>query len=177
MELAAILEALRLAYLAEFEATYAAQVEIHGQVKPEVAFQVSQEGLYNGIFVVDLLTQDSGVLEVGVGDASYVGPASAMADGMRVEIGRVSWDALRFTPEPSLDALPGFDRWFETWINLDGDLSDPDALTANMIHSAWLGTGWIDIDFGTASVDAAVELLGLFEAAGTNAVTVSSARP
>lgn len=175
----AILDDLRGKYLLEFEAAYHQQVEENQQVFPEIAFEIS-DGPFKRLFVIDMVVRNNGgdsAVEVGVGPYSYTDSATVSYRGMQIEFAKVSWDSMRFSFKQSSGELAGFEKWFDTWIDLEGarDTNGND-IFAEMIHSVTLDTGSVDVDFGSAPLSAATELFDLFAINGVESVFVTSGK-
>ena len=178
MDILALLEDLRTDYLQEFEAAYYQQIEVNEQVIPEIAFEIS-EGLYKRLFVVDFTGRNGEALlaiEVGISQAAYGGEVSLRYRSLTIEIGRVSWDSVRFVLQPAPEELVGFEQWFDRWIDLDGTRRVDGQIISNVIHSTRLENGLVEVDFGSAPASSAIELLDIFEMNEVETVLVSSGR-
>ncbi|MGH1466414.1 MAG: hypothetical protein ACRBBQ_13745 [Cognatishimia sp.] len=178
MDILALLEALRTDYLQEFEAAYYQQIEVNEQVFPEIALEISG-GLYKRLFVVDLIGRNgeaNSAIEVGISKAVYGGEVSFHYRDLTIEFGRVSWDSMRFVIQPAHEELVGFEQWFDKWIDLDGTRHVDDQILSNVIHSSRLENGLVEVDFGSAPTNSAVELFDLFNMNEVKTVLVSSGR-
>lgn len=178
MDILDLLEALRSDYLREFEAAYHQQIEINEQVFPEIAFEIS-EGPYKRLFVVDLMGKNgeaNSAIEVGTSQAAYGGEVIIQYKSLSIEFGSVSWDSMRFLIRPAPDELLGFEPWFDKWIDLEGARHVDRQILSNIIHSSILENGSVDVDFGSAPTDAAIELFDLFEMNEVKTVLVSSGK-
>jgi hypothetical protein len=178
MDILALLEMLRANYLQEFEAAYYQQVEVNEQVFPEIAFEIS-EGPYKRLFVVDLMGKNgdaNSAIGVGTSTAAYGGEVSLQYRDLTIEFGSVSWDSMRFFLQPVPGELVGFELWFDRWIDLEGTRRVDGQITSNVIHSSRLESGLVEVDFGSAPINAAVELFELFEMNEVKTILVSSGR-
>ena len=178
MDILALLDVLRTDYLREFEAAYYQQVDVNEQVFPEIAFEIS-EGPYKRLFVVDLMGKNGDAnkaIEVGTSTAVYGGEVSFQYRDLTIEFGSISWDSMRFSLQPAPEELVGFEQWFDKWIDLEGARHVDDQIVSNVIHSSRLESGLVEVDFGSAPINAAVELFELFERNEVKTVLVSSGR-
>lgn len=178
MELLELLDALRTNYLLEYEAAYRQQTEIYEMVVPEAGLEISG-GVYKRIFVADFVGINGDhktIVEVGIGDAVYGGNASLQYGDLSITFGSVSWDAMRFSLQPAPQELAGFESWFDKWLDLEGLRKVEGNLLSEVIHNSRLEEGIVEMDFGSAPIDAVVELFGIFELNGVTKVQVRSSR-
>lgn len=179
MELIELLEALRDNYTTAYYRTYRSQVSLGADIYPEIAFELSG-GVYQNLYVVDLLKKNGGtsdVIEVASPEDSYLEGGVYEFGSMKVEVGLVSWEAMRFDMLPSPDgALVGFDEWFRNWMNVDEVISSDSDHFGQMIHSVAVKNGQYDIDFGSATPEAFLEFLEVLQSNGVRLVRVTSGR-
>lgn len=177
MELGVFLADLQAAYVAEFKATVAQEKAVNAETFSEVAFEVSGS-VYRSLYVVDMVRREASgdvAVEVSAVTRSLRGSASFHLGNMQVRSGSVSWDAVRVEGAPSGIDLAGFDAWFSRWLDVDKEPAAGEGVTG-IIHSAILEAEAVQVDFGTAPPQAAVELLELFGHGGAERVTLSSSR-
>jgi hypothetical protein len=62
--------------------------------------------------------------------------------------------------------------WFQRWFDPDDERHDPDAELSNIIHSLRVKPYLLEIDFGTAPMDAFWEMLELLEGAGASDIRI-----
>ena len=178
MELIALLEAMREGYILQYESVYRDKIEIHEQVTPEVTFEISG-GVYKQLFTVDFLFQDGEDIlagEVLEADAVSLAQHSFSYNDIAVSLEPVTWDAMTFTLSPAPDALIGFEIWFDRWMDIDGEHQPDGEPFSHVIHSATLDGNTIAIDFGTAPIEASLELFDLFSQNGVDTVHVWDSR-
>ncbi|MCT4611299.1 MAG: hypothetical protein N4A70_19085 [Pelagimonas sp.] len=178
MDILSLLDALRSDYLSRFEVAYQQQSGIYEQVTTEIAFEISK-GPYKRLYVIDLLGKDGEALsavEVATDEDSYLGGLSLQYKALSVEFDCVSWEAMRFSFRPVPERLTGFEAWFDKWIDLEAIRRIDGQVFSNVIHFAWLESGLLDVDFGSAPTDAVIELLDLFQTSGVKSVLVSSGK-
>jgi len=178
MELVALLEALRANFLQEFDAAYHQQIEVNEHVFPEIAFEISGT-VYKRLFVVDLVARNGEgdtAIEVGSTEAVLSGETYFQYNGLNIDFGNVSWDAMRFSLAPYPVEITGFEPWFDKWIDLNGERSVEGELLSSVIHSATIGDDIVDVDFGSSPVDAVLELFDLFKTNNVMTIQVSSSR-
>lgn len=178
MEMLAVLETLRSDYLIEFAAAYHQQLELNDTIQPEITLEISG-GTYKNLYVVDMLSKVNETItpiEVDPNDAAYGGEVSMQYNGLSVEISKVSWDSMTFSIYPAPAELIGLEFWFDKWIDLEGSRHVEGEIYSRVIHSVLLEDQSVDVDFGTATTGAAIELLELFKMNGVKTVHVSSGR-
>ena len=108
-------------------------------------------------------------------------PGSSVAfqlpGGVEVQQVGFSWEALRLRfsgPEFAIDGLQG---WLMRWLDAD-EIREPDASgLSGVVHDlAWAsehGTWQLDVDFGSAPMEALEDLLSNLSAAGVTSIQVS----
>ncbi|MPL95840.1 hypothetical protein DFO80_13432 [Rhodobacter sp. 140A] len=178
MEFDAFLDHLRSAYLVEFEDAYEQRRSELGAIHSEVAFEISGD-TYRHIYVVDFVAEEGGkkgVIEVNPSEQAYASGGPFVYEGVTVSFGRASWDGMTFELSPVTPQLHGFEPWFDRWVNLDGQYPVVGGHHSGVIHSAVLGDGYLEIDFGTAPVDALTGLLQILAENGVREVEVSSSK-
>ncbi|MFC5737961.1 hypothetical protein [Sinirhodobacter huangdaonensis] len=178
MEFSAFLDHLRDAYLVEFEAAYEQQKSERGAIHPEVAFEISGD-TYRHIYVVDFIAGKAGrgiAIEVNPGRQAYVSGGPFVYDGMTVSFRCASWDGMAFALTPVTPQLHGFEPWFDRWVNLDEQSPVVGGHHSGGIHSAVLGERHLEVDFGTAPIDALTGLLKIFAENGVREVKVASSK-
>lgn len=178
MEFSAFLDHLRDAYLVQFEAAYEQQKSEHGAIHPEVAFEISG-GTYRHIYVVDFIAGEGGrggAIEVNPGRQAHVSGGPFVYDWMTVSFRCVSWDGMAFALTPVTPQLHGFEPWFDRWVNLDRQYPVAGGHLSGGIHSAVLGERHLEVDFGTAPIEALTGLLKIFAEDGVREVKVSSSK-
>ncbi len=67
------------------------------------------------------------------------------------------------------------ETWFDRWLDVER-IPESGSVTTGIIHSMVVGTDSLSIDFGTAPIAAAEELLELLWAEGAQFVRVESSR-
>jgi hypothetical protein len=178
MDILALLEALRTDYVKEFEAAFYQQFEINEQVFPEIAFEISK-GPNKHLFVVDLLGKNREVqsaIKVGISKAAYGGETSIKYKEPTLEFGHVAWEAMRSSIQPAPDEPVGFEQWFDKWIDLKGARHINGQVLSNFIHSARVENGLVEVDFGSAPANSAIELFDIFEMNNVRSVLITSGR-
>ncbi|MFC2968866.1 hypothetical protein [Acidimangrovimonas pyrenivorans] len=178
MEFAAFLNHLRTEYVIQFEGTYEQQKTQYEELHPEIAFEVSGTA-FKHLYVVDFLAKragKTGAIDVVPNEKAYAGGVSFSYAGMSVGFGRVSWDAMAFDLKPVPAQVDGFETWFDKWMDLDGQGYVEGTHYSEIIHSATLTKGHVEVDFGTAPIGALTSLLRLFSEDGVREVEVSTSR-
>ncbi|MFD1342322.1 hypothetical protein [Litorisediminicola beolgyonensis] len=175
MDLIDLLETARAEYVAVFEAAHAEQSTRFGEVIPEMAFRAG-DGPFHGRVVVDLIGRSAGgdrAIAVLPPEAASVGPGAVEYAGLDVSVEALSWGAVRFEVAPTPVEIAGLGAWFDDWIDLEGGHQTEGALLSGVIHSVNVTSRGIEVDFGSAPVAAATELLALLSQSGVETVTIA----
>lgn len=178
MDIFELLDLLHDRYVLEYESAYETQLGQHEEVAPEVSFEISGD-VYKKLYTVDFYWrhgEDSGVVEVMPSGAAYSKPAVVHYRGMSITFAAVSWDAMRFDPQPVAAEFPGLEEWFDHWMDLEATRRVDGDVAGKVIHSLYIYDGVIELDFGIAPVEAALEFLDLLHDSGVTEIQVSSGR-
>lgn len=178
MDIFALLDLLHDRYVAEYESAYHEMLGQYEEVAPELSFEISG-GVYKRLYTVDFFRrkgEDMGVIEVMPSQSALSGDAVVRYNDMTITFGSVTWDAMRIEPHPVPAELVGLEAWFDHWIDLDATRRIEGEVTGKVIHSLGIYDGAIELDFGTAPVQAAIEFLDLLRDSGVKEVRVSSSR-
>lgn len=177
MELAAFIDDLRSAYVQEFVATFSREKAKNAGFYSEIGFKITGP-VHKGLYVVDFVRRAEGsdtVVELGETPKTFRGPASFESDGLSVEFDSVSWDAVEVSAEPSIVWSQDFEAWFERWLDAEKTPNDGEVVTG-IIHSVAITNSGLQIDFGTAPPEAALELIELLRHNGARSVHIENAR-
>ncbi|OWU83718.1 hypothetical protein ATO6_17840 [Oceanicola sp. 22II-s10i] len=169
---------MQTAYVAEFQYAYQQQLDRFEAVFPEIAFRMPGE-TFQDIYVVDFVGRtgaDNGAVEVSLNEGAYVGGYTMSYGDLTLEVGPVSWESIAFNLTPAPPEVVGFETWFAKWVDLEGARRPMDSMMSQVIHSAVVERGRITVDFGTAPVEAATELLDLFIQNGVLVARIDSGR-
>jgi hypothetical protein len=178
MELLALLEMMRSDYLLEYTSAYHDQLLINEEVFPEIALELSGT-VYKKLFVIDLLGKNGDAntaIEVGTSDNVYSGAVSLSYKGLSASFDHVSWDSMRFQVFPEPNSLEGFEGWFDKWMDIDATRHKDGEIYGQTIHSSTLDARGVEVDFGSATTEAVIELFELFIANGVESVNVTSGK-
>ncbi len=177
MDLYELLEHLRTDYVTGYEA---ALVDAQGQyelVAPEVVFQIDG-GVYQHLYAVDLLVGAAdapGAVELSAED-SLLAPSAEVFYHSDLEISfyATSWGNMAFDVSIAPEQLSGFNTWFYYWMDLDATRRVQGEPFGGVVHSVHFQPETVSIDFGSAPVEAFVELLQIFEENGIHELRISS---
>lgn len=177
MELAAFIDDLRSAYVQEFVATFSREKAKNADFFSEIGLEISGS-VHKGLYVVDFVRRVEGsntVVELGETPRTFRGPASFSIGGMPVEFDSVSWDAVEVSAEPTIIWSQDLEAWFERWLDTEKTPKDGDVVTG-IIHSVAITDSGVQIDFGTAPPEAALELISLIRENGARSIHFGNAR-
>ena len=177
MELAAFIDDLRSAYVQEFVATFSREKAKNAGFFAEIGFKITGP-VHKGLYIVDFVRRVEGsdtVVELGETPKTFRGPASFSSDAMSVVFDSVSWDAVEVSAEPSIIWSQDFEAWFERWLDAEKTPKDGEVVTG-IIHSVAIKDGGIQIDFGTAPAEAALEFIELARENGAQSIHFENAR-
>lgn len=176
MEFLELLEAIRAEYITFYEATYEQQVKQHEGVFPEVGFNVP-DTIYRDTYVFDFVLRDGE--QIAALDTSMpvaVDPEALDFDynGINVTVLGPTWEAVSFYPTPAVpEDFEGFGAWYDYWLDIEATRKPEGAVFGGVIHSAGFYDDRIDIDFGSAPVEAFTQLLDLLAVQGVTQVTIT----
>lgn len=137
--------------------------------------------LFRGLYRVDYLGREGGELSVAeLAPDKYLQLNQAIEGSfgsLLVRIEQVEWDDVAISHDSAEDLTAVLTPWFEQW----SDLGDTRQLTEEtkllgVIHVLQLQRGYVEVDFGSAPLDALWELLMLLGDAGASKVTISRTR-
>ncbi|MYM54777.1 hypothetical protein [Thalassovita mangrovi] len=177
-DLLSLIETLQSNYVREFEAAYYQQLDLNEAVFPEIAVEMSG-GTYKKLFVIDLVARNGAkqaAVEILPTTKAYDGGIATNYRSISFVIGQATWDNISITLEPAKNNLVGFEAWFDKWMDLDGKRREEGSPTSNIIHSVSFHEDQMEIDFGTTSTAAFVELVDLFSKNGIEKVRIESTR-
>ena len=177
MELEAFVDDLRSAYVQEFVSTFSREKAKNAGFYSEIGFKISGP-VYKGLYVVDFVRRVEGsdtVVELGETPKTFRGPANFDQAGLSVKFDSLSWDAVEVSTEPSIAWSQDFEAWFERWLDAEKTPEDGEAITG-IIHSVAFSDDGMQVDFGTAPPEAALELIDLLKDNGALSIHFANAR-
>ncbi|OYW80562.1 MAG: hypothetical protein B7Z26_06280 [Asticcacaulis sp. 32-58-5] len=166
----------RDSYVSQFAGFIETQKGLFDKGAAEVKFQLSDHsGLYRQFYCADFATGDAGgqIVELTPDEEVSFDPVSVSLGELEMTVQRLSWHDVTLTVEDAVPPPEAFAEWFETWFDPDEVNKDWDSMYSSRVHSLLLDGHDIHVDFGTAPVEALVELFVLLEEAGVKAATVS----
>lgn len=176
MDFEDLMELSRDSYVSQFASFVETQKGLFGNGASEVKFQLSdQSGLYRQLYCADFSTGDGGgqIVELTPDEEVSFDPISVSLGELEMTVQRLSWHDVTLTVEGLVPPPEAFAEWFEAWFDPDETNTDWDSKFSSHVHSLLLDGHDIHVDFGTAPVEALVELFVLIEGAGVKAATVS----
>ena len=179
MDLPAFLTRVREHYVRQFEEFVVQQEKTCVQGHAEVKFRIPDSAYYDQLMCVDFARNDVGVEFVFFQPDLMLTfqPASGTMGTMKFQIEALRWDSVVLhhdSPEP---LTTGIREWFDRWFDPDDKRHDPSAKLGCVIHSLSVKTDQVEVDFGTAQIDAMLDLLQLLERAGSTRVRIDGATP
>ncbi len=90
-------------------------------------------------------------------------------DGLQVTLANLSWDSCRAVVASELPNSP-IVEWYRRWFDAQGSRPADETGLHGVVHALSFSPGGFDVDFGSAPVDAFVELLDVLSASGVQHV-------
>ncbi|WP_136441182.1 hypothetical protein [Pacificoceanicola onchidii] len=175
MDFFSLLLSLQTGYLERFEAGLAELQTKHAGVQAEVGFELSQKAeVYKKLYVVDALTEDGSVVEFAPSEMNYSPRGNYGYKSLEISAAPLTWDAICLSPVTS--DLPGFEKWFTHWLDIEAKRYDVEAGHGAAIHSVVFNGEAACIDFGTAPIAAMTDLLDLLIAGDISHLILTDAR-
>jgi len=179
MEFEELIELARDSYVGQFAHFADMQARAHPDGVPEVKLEVSEEaGLYRSLYCADYMTgqpdeaQMPQIVELAPDSEVTFEPVVVTLNELEMTVEALDWHEMNFSLTGAPDTLQGIDAWFETWFDPDDANVDLDSRFSGHIHSLLIDGEHLHVDFGTAPVQAFVDLLVLLEMNGCQAVRV-----
>ncbi|MDC7676300.1 hypothetical protein [Asticcacaulis machinosus] len=176
MDFEDLMELSRDSYVSQFASFVEKQQALHDKGSAEVKFQLSdQSGLYRRLYCADYASGGEGgqIVEMTPDEEVSFDPISVSLGELEMTVQRLSWHDVTLTVEGAALPPDAFAEWFETWFDPEDVNTDWDSKFSSHVHSLLLDGHDIHVDFGTAPVEALVDLFVLIEEAGIKAATVS----
>jgi hypothetical protein len=176
MDLETALEEVREAYFDQFRDFVDRQRALHAQGSPELKFELSgTDAVFRRLYCADFVNTDgkADIIEFQPADAPEVEPFDTEFGFMDVRVDGLRWDKFCVEWEPKVISAEALNAWFETWFDPRGRRQDRTSEFAECIHCVVLTPDSLNIDLGTAPVDAVAALLEMMEAEGVERVRIS----
>lgn len=179
MEFGDLLNLVRDSYITQFAAFVDQQKASHDEGSPEVKFELSDSDFFGNAYCADYASPEDGghVVELSPDEEISFDPLQVSFGEMEMSVTRLAWHDMTFSLAPGCIApdriAPMLQPWFETWFDPEEQRFDPDTRFSGNIHALTLDADGMNIDFGTAPLDAFVELIERLETEGCKAVAIS----
>ncbi|MDI7773868.1 hypothetical protein [Asticcacaulis sp. EMRT-3] len=177
MEFGELLLLVRDSYISQFAAFIDQQNASHIGGAPEVKFELSEDSeIFGHIYCADYASEEDGghVVELAPDEEISFDPLEVSFGAMEIAVTRLAWHDMTISIGQGGHVAPeALAPWFETWFDPDEQRFDPDTRFSGNIHALTLDRDGLNVDFGTAPMDAFVELIDLLEEQGCKAVAIS----
>lgn len=177
MDFEDLLELARDSYVGQFLTFADQQVVAQPDGTLEAKLVVTADaGLYRELYCADFVYEDDGgkIVELTPDEEVSFEPVVATLGDMQITLERLNWHdvSIEITDRPDTSGLQGIDAWFETWFDPDEQNPDLDSRFSGHIHSLLVDGVNLHVDFGTAPVQALIDLLLLLEMNACAAIRV-----
>lgn len=177
LEFGDLLNLVRDSYITQFSAFVDQQRAGHDNGGPEVKFELTEDSDFFGhAYCADYASPEDGghVVELSPDEEISFDPLQVSFGEMEMAVTRLAWHDMTFSlPQGAQVAPDRIAPWFETWFDPNEERFDPDTRFSGNIHALTLDADGMNVDFGTAPLDAFIELVELLEAEGCKAVAIS----
>jgi hypothetical protein len=175
-----LISSVREHYLDHFRAFIAGMRERWPTGSPEMIFKVTEpEELFRKLHRLDFVAKDEDELVVREMQPDKIltfDPFSYELRGVPVLVEHLVWDNVELHHDAENLPARGLSQWFDYWFDPEDARFEPNAKIGRFIHSLFVRTGYLNADFGTATVDAFWDLVDLLISSGATCVRVSSSR-
>ncbi|MFT3996046.1 MAG: hypothetical protein QM667_01460 [Asticcacaulis sp.] len=179
MDFEELIELARDSYVGQFAHFADMQNKAHPEGVIEVKLEVSEEaGLYRSLYCADYLTGPPGdpdmpqIVELAPDSEVAFEAVVVTLNELEMTVEALDWHEMNIAMTGAPATLQGLDAWFETWFDPEDQNVDLDSRFSGHIHSLLVDGEHLHIDFGTAPVQAFVDLMVLIEMNGCSAVRV-----
>ncbi|MDC7684006.1 hypothetical protein PQU92_12020 [Asticcacaulis sp. BYS171W] len=184
MEFEELIELARDSYVGQFVNFADTQLKTYPEGTPEIKVMVAEDsGLYRGLYCADFITVDPEeseaprIIELAPEEEVTFEPIEVTLGEMEMTVEALSWHDMNLTlvdaPMPHEGGgVQGIEAWFETWFDPEDVNVDLDSRFSGHIHSLIIDGDNLHVDFGTAPVQALIDLLLLIEMNGCAGVKV-----
>lgn len=179
MDLPELVALARDHYVEQFRDFVARQYEGGSRGASEVKLQVSDESrLFRQLYCADFMKNEleAEVVEFVPERVLKFDPILGMMGTMDITIEHLHWDDVRIEGSADIGTSEALAEWFDYWFDLEETRLDSEAELSETIHSLITEEGRINIDLGTAPVDAFWSLLGALADSGESAIRITAAR-
>lgn len=173
MEFEDLLSLARDSYVGQFISFIDHQAQAGEPGASEVKLQLEKSSLYRHYYCVDFLsdTGENRAVELSADEEVTFDPVEVTLGTMAMSVKRLQWDDVVIDLDGPIDPRD-LDEWFEDWFDPDGETFDPDTRFSGNIHSLLIEGQTVSADFGTAPVEALIELLVLIESLGYRKIAI-----
>ena len=181
-----VLDAEREQYLSVYLRGIADAKTEHELAVPEVKVEMSDEKLPKGYryYTVDIFCRDgekAGPVEVNLKAAESFEPINENWQGLDVTLHPFVWNGLEFRVDGDLSDDATLVRWMMKWMDIEDKKTKDENLLSGIVHNVTpperTKNGWsFSVDFGSAPLDAFVELIEVIRTAGAKTMQLGSFR-
>jgi hypothetical protein len=156
----------------------------HDEAVPEVKVKTTKEKLRKPYryYTLDIFCRrgdKSGPIEVNLAAAGAFRPVSENWRGLDVTLHPFVWNGLEFRLDGDLADEAGLLAWMDRWMDIAEKKPKDENRLSQIVHNVTqperTQTGWsFSVDFGSAPLDAFVELIEVVRASGTKRLELGS---
>jgi hypothetical protein len=178
------LDAERENYLSVYLRGIAKARDKHDVAVPEVKIETTKEKLRktSRYYILDIFCRrgdQSGPIEVNLAAAAAFRPVSESWQGLDVTLHPFVWNGLEFRLDGDLADEAGLLAWMNKWMDIPERKPKDENRLAQIVHNVTQPertvSGWsFSVDFGSAPLDAFVELIDVVRASGTKRLELGS---
>lgn len=178
MDFEELIELARDSYVGQFAHFADVQAKAHPGGVAEVKLEVSVEaGLYRSLYCADYMTGPAHddapqIVELSPDEEVAFDPIVVTLNELEMTVEALDWHEMNLSLTGAPETLQGLEAWFETWFDPEDRNIDLDSRFSGHIHSLLVDNDHLHVDFGTAPVQALIDLLLLIEMNGCTAVRV-----
>ena len=176
MDLEDVLTEVREAYFDQFRDFVERQQAACVEGSPELKFELTgTDAVFRKLYCADFVRTDgkADIVEFNPAERPAIEPFSTEFGFMDVRVDNLVWDKLVVEWEPKVLSVEALNEWFETWFDPRGRRRHRTSEFAECIHCVVLTSESLNIDLGTAPVDAVHALLEMLEQEGVERVRIS----
>jgi len=178
------LDAERENYLSVYLRGIAAARDKHDAAVPEVRIETTKEKLRKPYryYILDIFCRrgdQSGPIEVNLAAAAAFRPVNEKWQGLDVTLHPFVWNGLEFRLDGDLADEAGLLAWMDKWMDIPERKPKDENRLSQIVHNVTqperTESGWsFSVDFGSAPLDAFVELIDVVRASGTKRLELGS---
>lgn len=179
-----MLDAARENYLSIYLRALSEARGAHDVAMPEVKVETTEEKLRKPYryYTLDIFCRrgdKSGPIEVNIAAASAFAPVRESWQGLDVTLHPFVWNGLEFRLDGELADDAGLIAWMDKWMDIADKKPKDENRLSQIVHNVTQPQrtqgGWsFSVDFGSAPLDALVELIEVVRASGAKKLELGS---